>query len=120
MTFAGVKFDSMEAGLTRRKKFSDGTKIEGEYDLILYNGSAIALIEAKNRVRRGDVTKLINEQLPRFKLFFPQYKDFTFYLGFCGMSFEEGVEKEALEKGIGTLKPNGDAVEINETTVKAW
>jgi hypothetical protein len=120
MTFAGVKFDDLEAGVNRRKKLPDGTRIQGEYDIVLYNGSAIALIEAKNRVRKGDVTKLIDEQLPRFKLFFPQYKDFKFYLGLCGMSFEDGVEKEALDMGIGTLKPNGDAVEINETTVKAW
>jgi hypothetical protein len=120
MTFAGVKFDDMEVGVNRRRKLPDGTRIQGEYDIVLYNGSAIALIEAKNRVRRGDVTKLIDEQLPRFKLFFPQYKDFKFYLGLCGMSFEDGVEKEALDMGIGTLKPNGDAVEINETTVRAW
>jgi hypothetical protein len=120
MTFAGVKFDEMETGVNRKKKLPDGTKVQGEYDIVLYNHSAIALIEAKNRVRKGDVTKLTEEQLPRFKLFFPQYRDFTFYLGLCGMSFEEGVEEEALDMGIGTLKPNGDAVEINEATVKAW
>jgi hypothetical protein len=120
MTFAGVKFDELETGVNRKKKLPDGTKVHGEYDIVLYNHSAIALIEAKNRVRKGDVTKLIEEQLPRFKLFFPQYRDFTFYLGLCGMSFEEGVENEALDMGIGTLKPNGDAIEINEATVKAW
>jgi hypothetical protein len=120
MTFAGVKFDYVEIGVNRRSKLPDGTRIQGEYDVVLYNGSAIALIEAKNRVRRSDVTKLINEQMPRFKQLFPQYKDFKYYLGLCGMSFEDGVEKEALDMGIGTLKPNGDAVEINETTVKAW
>jgi hypothetical protein len=120
MTFAGVTFDEIETGVNRKKKLPDGTKLQGEYDVVLYNHSAIALIETKNRVRMNDINKLIDEQLPRFKLFFPQYKDFKFYLGLCGMSFEDGVEKKALENGIATLKPNGDTLESNETTVKAW
>ncbi|MDR2694119.1 MAG: hypothetical protein LBB74_07885 [Chitinispirillales bacterium] len=120
MTFAGVRFDDMEVGVNRKRRLPDGTKIKGEYDVVLYNGTSIALIEAKNRVRTDDITKLIDEQLPRFKLFFPQYKDYTYYLGLCGMSFEDGVEAEALSRGIGTLKPNGESLESNETTVKAW
>jgi hypothetical protein len=120
MTFAGVRFDDMETGVNRKRKLPDGTKIKGEYDVVLYNGSAIALIEAKNRVRKYDIEQLLDVQLPRFKLFFPQFKDYTYYLGLCGMSFEDGVEAEALSRGIGTLKPNGEALESNETTVKAW
>jgi hypothetical protein len=69
---------------------------------------------------RREIDRLIDEQMPRFKLFFPQYKDFKYYLGLCGMSFEDGVEAEALRRGLGTLKPSGDAVEINEVAVKAW
>jgi hypothetical protein len=120
MTFAGVRFDDMETGVNRKRKLPDGTKIKGEYDTVLYNGTSIALIEAKNRVRKDHLEKLVDVQLPRFKLFYPQYKDYTYYLGICGMSFEDGVEAEALARGIGTLKPNGEAIEINETTVKAW
>jgi len=120
MTFAGVTFDEIECGVNRKKKLPDGKKVRGEYDIVLYNGSAIALVEAKHRVRMEDLNKLINEQMPRFKLFFPQYKDFKYYLGLCGMSFEDGVEETALDRGIGTLKLSGDAIEINETNVKAW
>jgi len=120
MAFAGVTFDDIECGVNRKKKLPDGKKVQGQYDVVLYNGAAIALIEAKNRVRMEDLDKLINEQMPRFKLFFPQYKDFKFYLGLCGMSFEDGVEETALCKGIGTLKLSGDALEINEIKVKAW
>jgi hypothetical protein len=36
------------------------------------------------------------------------------------MSFEDGIEKEALDRGVGVLKLGGNAVEINEETVKAW
>jgi hypothetical protein len=110
----------MEEGVNRKRRLPDGTKIKGEYDLVLYNGTSIALIEAKNRVRKDDLEKLLDVQLPRFKLFYPQYKDYTYYLGLCGMSFEDGVEAEALSRGIATLKPNGESLESNETTVKAW
>jgi hypothetical protein len=120
MTFAGVRFDYMEHGVNRKGKLPGVGKVQGEYDVVLYNGTSIALIEAKNRVRMKDIDKLLDVQMPRFKLFFSQYKDFKYYLGICGMSFEDGVEAEALERGIGILKPNGDAIEINEATVKVW
>jgi hypothetical protein len=119
-TFAGVSFDEVEHGVNRKKKFPDGSDVQGEYDIVMYNGSAIALIEAKNRVRIDDITKLIDVQMPRFKQFFPQYKDFKFYLGLCGMSFEKDVEAEALKRGIATIKPGGDTFVINESTVKEW
>jgi hypothetical protein len=120
MMFAGVKFDDMQMGGSKKRRLPDGTWIHGWFDVVLYNSSAIALIEVEDRVRKDDLNKLINVQMPLFKLLFPQYKDFKYYLGLCGMSFEDGVEREALDMGIGTLKPNGDAVEINETTVKVW
>jgi len=120
MMFAGTAFDEIQWGINRKKKLPNGNKIEGEYDIVLYNGSAIGLIEAKYRVRLEDLDRLINEQLPRFKELFPQFGDFKFYLGLGGMSFDDGVEKEALRRGVGTLKLGGGAVEIDEKNVKAW
>jgi len=121
MSFAGIDFDEIDRGLSRGKKLPNGERIRGEYDVILYNGTTIAIIEIKYRVRPKNIERLIDVQLPRFRQIFPYYKDFKVYLGLGGMSFEKGVEEEALLRGIGTLKLDGESVvEINDKNVKAW
>jgi hypothetical protein len=99
----------------------DGKVVRAEFDTVLLNGTAAAVIEAKYRVRMGDLMCLIYMDLPKFRRVFPQYKDFTIYLGLGGMSFDEGVEEEALLRGVATLKLDGGAaVEINDKDAKAW
>jgi len=120
MTFAGVEFDSIEHGVERSRKLADGKRVKGEYDVVLENGSSVAVIEVKYRVGKSVLDKLINEQLPKFRLIFPQYKDFKMYLGLGGMSFEKGVAEEARSMGIATLMLNGEAVEIHDENVKVW
>jgi len=94
--------------------------VNGEYDVFLKNGSAVAIIEVKQRVGKKALKHLIDVQLPRFKLFYPEYKDFKMYLSLGGMSFERGVAEEARRQGIATLMLSGDAVEIDDKDVKAW
>jgi len=118
--FAGIQFDFIDHGLEPSRKLPDGRKVKGEYDVILKNGSSIAIIEVKHRVGREALDRLIEVQLPRFKQIYPEYKDFKMYLGLGGMSFERGVAEEAHRQGIATLMLSGDAVEINDKDVKAW
>ena len=112
MRFGKYEFDEIEKGRKKIKKMPDGKRLQGEYDVIMYNGNTIALIEIKNRGRSGDITKLIDVQLGNFKIFYPMYADYTFVLGLAADSFEEGVIEEARAKGVGLLMPKGDVVEI--------
>jgi hypothetical protein len=118
--FAGIKFDYVEHGTVRSGTLPDGKDVTGEYDVVLKNGTSVAIIEVKHRVGSGALKRLIEVQLPRFKLVFPEYKDAKMYLGLGGMSFEKGIAEEARSLGIATLMLNGDAVEINDKDVKAW
>jgi len=118
--FAGIEFDFIDRGLDPSKKLPDGRIVNGEYDVFLKNGSAVAIIEVKQRVGKKALKHLIDVQLPRFKLFYPEYKDFKMYLSLGGMSFERGVAEEARRQGIATLMLSGDAVEIDDKDVKAW
>jgi len=120
MAFAGIKFDFIEHGTEKSRKLPDGKRVKGEYDVVLRNGSSIAIIEVKHRVGIDALTRLTTVQLPRFKQVYPEYKDFKMYLGLGGMSFERGVAEEAHRQGIATLMLSGDAVEINDKDVKAW
>ncbi|GBU20274.1 hypothetical protein R80B4_00150 [Fibrobacteres bacterium R8-0-B4] len=120
LTFAGEKFDYIDHGLVRSRKTPDGKKVTGEYDVLLCNGTSAALIEVKHRVGKKALDRLIDVQLPRFRIVCPQYKDAKIYLGLGGMSFETGIAEEARSLGIATLTLSGDAVEIDDEGVKAW
>jgi hypothetical protein len=114
MSFAGIEFDDIIYGLRRKVRLANGEKIAGEYDVVLTNGAAAAIIEVKYRVRKEDLDRLLDTRLPKFKKLFPNFKDFDIYLGLGGLSFEVGIEEMALKQGIGTLKFNGEVMEIND------
>ncbi len=120
MLFAGIEFDDIEHGVARTRKLPNGQKVQGEYDVILHNGASVAIIEAKYRVVRENLDRLIEVQLPRFRQIFPKYKDFKMYLGLGGMSFENGVAEAAERMGVATLRLNGEAVEVHDENVKVW
>jgi hypothetical protein len=65
----------------RPRKLPDGKNVTGEYDILLYNGTSVAIIEVKHRVRRDAFKRLIEVQMPRFRQIFPEYKDCKMYLG---------------------------------------
>jgi hypothetical protein len=118
--FAGITFDSVDHGTVRSRTLPDGRSVTGEYDVLLENGSAVAIIEVKHRVGQEALKRLVEVQLPRFRQIFPEYKDCKMYLGLGGMSFEKGIAEEARSLGIATLTLSGDAVEIDDKDVKAW
>ena len=120
MRFGGKDFDQIDKGLKRSKKLPDGKKLAGEYDVVMYNGNTIALIEVKYKVRKNHIVDLTTEQIKIFKELFPQYAKFDFYLGIAGLSFEDGIEKEALQQGIGILRPKGENVEIIDDNLKVY
>jgi type I site-specific restriction-modification system R (restriction) subunit len=108
--FAGITFDTVDHGTVRSRKLPDGKNVKGEYDVLLYNGTSVAIIEVKHRVGQEALKRLIEVQLPRFRQIFPEYKDAKMYLGLGGMSFEKGIAEEAHRQGIATLTLSGDAV----------
>ncbi|MCL1947912.1 MAG: hypothetical protein FWF51_12310, partial [Chitinivibrionia bacterium] len=55
MHFGGKDFDRIDKGLKRAQKLPDGKKIAGEYDVVMYNGDTIALIEVKYKVRKDHI-----------------------------------------------------------------
>jgi hypothetical protein len=120
MRFGGKKFDLIDKGLKRAQKMPGGQKIQGEYDVIMYNGDTVALIEVKYKVQKDHLEELTTRQIEAFRKLFPQYANYEIYLGIAGMSFESGVEKEALKKGIGILRPKGESVEILDENLKVY
>jgi hypothetical protein len=94
-----------------------------EYDIILANGDSVAIIEIKYHLRKSDMKNvLINilDKIETFKSFYPEYKNYKFYLGIASMSFKENVEKILQEAGIAVIKQVGDKMVINSENLKVF
>jgi hypothetical protein len=74
-----IYIDWTSTKFKNRVKLEDWSFIEWEYDLMWINGSDIVVVEVKNKLKDDHIQKFIKKQLPRFKLLFPQYKDYNLY-----------------------------------------
>jgi hypothetical protein len=115
-TMGGIKFDVINKNLSFSKK-----GINGEFDVVLINGDAIGLIETKYKVTKNHLDDLITKKPNSFRMLFPEFKDYKFYLGIAGMSFEnKKVEDQAHEAGIAILKQKGDVLLLDDANLKVY
>ena len=111
----GVKYDSVN-----RNVHAVRFRLEDEYDIVMYNGDSIALIECKYKAHENDVRKLIDKKVYNFKQLFPYYQNHKIYLGIASFSFYPELEALAKENGIAILKQIGDVMEIEADNLKAY
>jgi len=112
--FFGETFDDVKKNL---KNFWQG--LEDEYDIVMFNHSSVAIIEAKYKAHENDVPAVLNK-VNTFRILFPGYKNFKIYLGLASMSFYPELEKECKKQGIAIIKQVGDKVVIYEENLKTF
>jgi len=120
MEFAGVHFDDISTDFKLLKKASDGKRVEDQFDIVMLNGEAAALIEIKYKARKDDPKQIVNQKISNFRFLFPDYAKLKIYLGLAAFSFEESIEQEAKELGIGLLKQVGETIEYETQWVRAY
>jgi len=94
--------------------------LEDEFDITMFNGKNVALIECKYNAKEEDVLKLIDRKVNNFKQLFPSYAKHSFFLGIASFSFDKRVESFAKENGVAILRQRGDVVEIVAENLKAY
>ena len=109
-----IQFDAVALQLKAHKG-----KIQDEFDVVMYNGHAIGIVEVKHKVHPADIEKLISGKLPNFRKLFPQYADFEFYLGIAGMSIPKDAMEIAEKAGLAMLRQKGNVLQMN-TDLKAF
>ncbi|GHV67447.1 hypothetical protein FACS1894199_12940 [Bacteroidia bacterium] len=114
-TFAGIRYDHVGPNI----KAFDGT-LQDEFDIVMYNGSSIAIIEVKYRVHPDFLTTLSTKKVQNFRKLFPKFAKHKIYLGIASMSFNAEVIIGAKKLGIGMLKPQGDTLECDTEHIKAY
>ncbi len=111
----GIRFDTIRKNIHTKTK-----RLEDEYDIVLYNGDCIGLIECKYKAHEKDLRKLIDKKVGNFRLLFPDFKDYKIYLGLASFSFYPELETMAKENGVAILKQKGQVVEISADNLKAY
>jgi hypothetical protein len=99
-----IKFDDLTKSMTKCKG-----KIEEEYDIVLTNGDAIAVVEVKYKAHTKDLKKL-ERKLRNFKLLFPVYQSYKLYGALASFHFNDDAKDKALERGYFVLQRRGEVV----------
>jgi hypothetical protein len=110
--FAGLYFDTVDSNQKRRANAPDGIRIGGQFDIIMKNGTAVALIEVKHKAEQSDVIDLVTRKIRNFQILFPEYSNHKIYLGLAALIFDQKAEEEIQKHNVGMLKLNGEMVEV--------
>ena len=111
----GVKYDFVDRNIK-----GNVIKTRDEFDIVMYNGDSIALIECKSKAHENDLRKLIDNKATNFRILFPDFKDYKIYLGLASFSFYDELTEMAKENGVAILKHTGDLAEIDAHNLKAY
>ena len=113
--FFGEHFNDIDKNLKPPKK----NNLRDEYDIVMYNDSYIAIVEAKFKAHQNDIPEVIRKA-ETFRILCPDYKDYKIYLGLASLSFYPELEQECIEHGIAVIKQVGDTVVINDAHLKVF
>jgi hypothetical protein len=82
-----------------------------EIDILAVNGSELVAVECKSRLSKDDVDDFL-DRLQRFKLAFPQFRDFQVYGAVAGIESDQGIDSYAYRRGLFVIKQSGETVKI--------
>jgi hypothetical protein len=114
--FAGQNYESFTPNL--RKKITS-LNLQGEYDLVLYNCTSVAIIEIKYKAKKEDIETLLNK-VQSFKQLFPEYANFNIYLGLAGLHVNVTAEKEAIKQGVAVIKQVGKKMVVHDAHLRVF
>jgi len=91
-------------------------KLQGEYDIVLYNGDKMIVLEVKYKLHPSDVEDFYARKLPKFKLLYPEYSDKKIIGGVAALSVPTESLEKALSYGFLVLTQSGnDLSVVNQT-----
>ena len=99
-----IRFDDVVKNMEKHRG-----KIQEEYDLVMTNGDAIAVVEVKYKAHTQDLDKL-DRKMKHFKQLFPIYQAFKQYGAIAAFHINDDAKEEALRRGYFVLQRSGDLV----------
>jgi hypothetical protein len=115
MKFGAIKYDKISKNIHIVTK-----KLEDEFDIVMYNGNSIAIIESKFKAHKNDVKTLIQKKATNFRSSHPDFVDYKIYLGIASFGFYPELEQYAKENGVAILKQKDDITTIEDNNLKVY
>jgi len=95
--------------------------IEAEYDIILFNGKSVVIMEVKYNAKPDNIhIDHVISSAETFKILFPEYKNHKIYLAIAAMTFRSGVERKLHRAGIATIRQIGKKMVVYDKEVRAF
>ncbi len=110
-----IRFDRIVLNLHSMNK-----RIQDEFDIVLFNGDAVGIVEVKHKVHPKDIEKLKTKKVENFRELFPDYADHKYYLGIAGASIPSEVADIAKAAGIAVIRQKGEVAEIEADGLVAY
>ena len=111
----GEKFDLVIEQESRKSIVG----FEAEYDIIMFNGRSVCIVEVKYKADEGDIQSVLRKIIT-FRVNFPEHKDKKIFLALAGMSFHKNTEKACKDNGIAIIKQVGDTIEVYDENLKTF
>jgi hypothetical protein len=110
----GITFDRVTPNVMPATK----TK-QGEFDIVMVNGSSVAVIEVKYKVHPSDIEKT-TKNLKRYREFYPEHKNYKLYGGIAGFSVPADAAQAAKAQGLFVLKRVGQVLKTDAKEMRAF
>ena len=96
-------------------------RLEDEYDIILFNGDSVALVEVKTKAHPDDIKKIVKKKVASFKELRPAKLDNQkIYLAVASGTTNKELVKQAKKEGVFLLTLDGKHIEMANEEVKAY
>ena len=99
-----IRFDDVVKNMEKHRGH-----IQEEFDLVMTNGDAIAVVEVKYKAHKNDLDKL-DRKMKHFKQLFPIYQAFKQYGAIAAFHINDDAKEEALRRGYFVLQRSGNLV----------
>ncbi len=102
----GIEYEYIDS-MTRHKG-----KLQGQYDIVLYNGDKIIVIEVKYKLHPNDVDVFYNRKLPNFRALYPEFNHKKVIGAVAALSVPADSIAKALGYGFLVLTQSGNDLSV--------
>ena len=106
LSIGGMKFDQINRNIR-----PDGDQ-GPEFDIVLYNGDSICIVEVKKKMHVKDMAKILNNQIADFRKYFPQYMTYKIYFAIGSLIIYKELIDKSCEMGVFLLSEKNDIIEV--------
>ena len=91
-----------------------------EYDIVMKNGVATAIVEVKYKARIPDIDDLLGKKTTAFRKAFAELRHHKLYLGLASTIINKELIEAAREAGIFLLGQKGQSYEVVNQNVRSF